>query len=150
MNIRRATVEDIDAIMAHLSQHIGSCKVRYPDPDKQSVAQTILSSFHHTSPKAVFVAECGGEVVGLAHVSASVYPFAPIVNGFIWLVYVAPEHRGGRAFASLMNAVYAWAAEKQCHNLSWTLSAGIDDEGIAACLEKRGWNRVGIDLVKGL
>ena len=148
MNLRRATLEDIDGIMAELSRHIAACKVHYPAPDKAAVAQTILSSFHHTSPMVVFVSEHEGRVIGLACAVASRYLWAQEVQAEIRLVYVAPEHRGGSAFARLMGAVGTWAKDKGAAEQSFTLSTGIDDDATAACLEKRGWKQVGVDLVK--
>lgn len=150
MNIRRATPQDIDAIMAELSRHIAACKVHYPAPDKAAVAQTILSSFHHTAPMVVFVAEHDGALTGLACAVVSRYLWAPQVQCEIRLVYVAPEHRGGTMFAQLMQAVEAWAKDKGAAEMSFTLSTGIDDDATAACLGKRGWERAGVDMVRTL
>ncbi len=150
MEIRRATLQDIDSIMSELSTHIAACKVHYPEPDKSSVAQTILSSFHHTAPMVVFVAQHSGALIGLACAVVSRYLWSQKMQCEIRLVYVSPEHRGGTAFSRLMQAVELWSQDKGADEMSFTLSTGVGDENTAEILQKRGWNRVGIDLVKSL
>lgn len=150
MEIRRATPEDLDAIVTELTRHIAACKVHYPAPDKAAVAQTILSSFHHTAPMVVFVSEHDGQLTGLACAVVSRYLWSPQVQCEIRLVYVAPEHRGGTTFSRLMQAVESWAKEKGAAEMSFTLSTGVNDEATAACLGKRGWERSGVDMVKAI
>lgn len=148
VSVRRATLEDLDGIVSMLRRHILSCPNSFPAPERECVAQTILSSFHHTSPMAVFLSYEGSDITGISCSVSSRYLWAPQMQAEIRLVYVSPDHRGGRAFLLLMGAVEAWAKEKNCIEISFALASGLNDEKTAACLEKRGFKRIGIDMVK--
>lgn len=149
MNIRRAHAGDVDRIMAILERHIAACRNWYPAPDREAVAATVLSAWHPSAPLVVLVAERDGEIAGLACAVASRYLWAEPMQAEIRLVVVEPEHRGGPGFARLLAGVEDWAVGKGAVHLSFTLASGIADEETATCLEKRGWVRSGVDMVKG-
>lgn len=149
-SVRRATLEDLDGVVSMLRRHIQSCSNSFPAPDRDCLAQTIMSSFHHTSPMLGLVAYEGSELTGIACAVSSRYLWAPQMQAEIRLVYVSPDHRAGRAFLLLMDAIEGWAKEKNCIEISFALASGLNDEKTAACLEKRGFKRIGIDMVKAL
>ncbi|MBF0094813.1 MAG: hypothetical protein HQL34_09745 [Alphaproteobacteria bacterium] len=148
--IRRATLDDLDAILAMLEDHIAACGNDYPQPERTVVAQTILSSFHHTAPLVVFLAESDGTLTGIACAVASSYLWAKLIQTEIRLVLVDPAHRGGPTFLRLVKVVRNWAEEKKSVQITFTLASGIDDERIAQTLERLGWKRTGIDMVRDL
>lgn len=152
MIVRRATLEDIDGLQAVLETHIAACGNFYPKTDRAAMAATILSLFHHTAPGVLFLATEGGDIIGMACARASRYLWSDKVQAEIVLVLVVPSHRGGRAFPKLMRVLDVWAMEKGCIEVSWTLASasGAGDERLAVHLEKRGWLRTGIDMVRAL
>ena len=152
ITVRRVTLADLDDVMAMLERHIAACSVEYPKPDRDTLTRSVLSSSHYTAPIALLVAEgADGGLAGCAAAVVSRCLWSPTLVAQIVILLVEPEHRGrGRAFLALLNAVEKWAAEKECRQITFTLSSGIDDERTARALSKRGYVRTGIDTVKYL
>lgn len=148
MIVRRAEPKDIDAILRELERHVQACCNDYPAPERDVVTYTVLSAFHHTSPTVVFVAYDGDELTGIACAVSGPYLWAKETQAEIRLIYVTPERRGGFTFSRLLHAVEQWCDEKKARKVSFTLASGIGDEETALCLERRGWKRTGIDMVK--
>lgn len=148
MNIRRATLEDIGALMEMGGGFVASCPNLYPAPERESTARSILASFHHTAPMVWLIAEEGGAIKGHAFAVASTWIWSQEVQSTIRFIDVVGGHGGGAAFLALLEAVDAWARGKGARECTFTLATGQNDERTAACLEKRGWVRTGVDLVK--
>ncbi len=150
LTIRRANLADVENIVLHLNKHIQSCKNYYPGAEKEAVALTVHSSYHHTSPMLTLLCLKDDQIIGIASVVASRYLWANKMQAEIRLVYVDPCHRGGRAFHYMMRDIEKWCIEKQCDQISFSIATGNDDENIANMLTHHGWGRDGIGLVKRL
>lgn len=151
LTTRRATLNDVDAIVFELNKHIASCKNYYPPADREAVAMTVHSSYHHTSPiLTLLCVRDDGQIIGISSVVASQYLWSRNVQAEIRLVYVVPEHRNSRAFHYMMREIYKWCVEKKCAQISFSLATGVDDDLTARLLQKRGWDQDGIGMVKRL
>lgn len=152
INIRRATLQDIDALLDIGERFVLSCQNFYPSPDRSATAQSIMSSFHHTAPMAWFVAEENGILIGMAFVIASRWIWSHDIQAELRFSYVEPEKRGGTSFYRLMDAVQEWSVSKNAREISFTIATGNadEDERLAETLQKRGWKNSGVNLVKEL
>lgn len=147
---RRAYLRDVDGIVFELNKHITSCNNYYPAAEKNAVAMTVHSSFHHTSPALSLLCVEGEKIAGMACVVASRYLWADMMQAQIIIAYVAPEYRHGRAFSMMMNDIEEWCREKKCDQISFEIASGINDEATVAMMQRRGWEKTGIGLVKRL
>ena len=73
-----------------------------------------------------FVAELGGEVVGLAHVRAFVRPLEGDTAGFLDDLFVDPTRRASGAGAALLEYLRALASEREWGVVTWITGADND------------------------
>jgi N-acetylglutamate synthase-like GNAT family acetyltransferase len=148
--VRRAVPNDLPSIMKMLGEYLAGCATSYPSPELPAAAQTLLSAFHETSPMLVLVAERDGELVGMACATSGRYLWAFAIQVEMKLILVRPDSRGGRAVLRLLEAIEQWAVSKGAVEISFAAATGKDDERTARMMEKRGYRRSGIDMVKPL
>lgn len=89
---------------------------------------------------AWFVVVSGEEVIGMigGYVCKSFFGRDKVSQDFV--VYVAPEHRGGRAFIALVRAFVAWAEQAGARKIHLASSAAITDvDGL--------YSRIGFDKI---
>lgn len=86
------------------------------------------------------VAISGEEAVGMigGYVCRSFFGKDKVAQDFV--VYVAPEHRGGRAFIALVRAFVAWAEQAGARKIHLASSAAITDVD-------RLYSRIGFDKI---
>lgn len=77
-----------------------------------------------------------GMIVGL--VSEHLFGFDKYAVDVV--VYIAPEHRGGRAFPSLVKAFEAWAIDNGVSEISLGISTEILSERTVALYQALGYN----------
>lgn len=70
-----------------------------------------------------FVAECDGEVVGLAHIRAFARPLEGDTAGFLDDLFVDPHRRGNGAGAALLEHLRSLAAERDWGVVTWITGA---------------------------
>lgn len=115
VTIRRARPADLDdaaRLWQVLQDEHAAMDARHRlDDSAPSRWRTDFNAWIASDFDRVFVAEVGGEVVGLA--TAHTYWPMPVyeqeVEAYLTELVVAPEHRGGRIGARLVEAVRAWA-----------------------------------------
>lgn len=149
--VRRATVEDVPSLIAmgqalhDESPHYGSTGFSPAKLERQFHA---LQGSLLSEPGAVFVAEEGGEVAGMAVCFAAERWFSNDVYVTDLTVYVRPEHRGGRAFPRLVQAIEAWAAGQGIKEIILGVSTEIDAERTVRWYELHGYQLSGYAMVK--
>jgi GNAT superfamily N-acetyltransferase len=115
VTIRRAVAADLDdaaRLWRGLQDEHAAMDPRHrPSDSAESRWRTDFGVWIASDVHRVLVAEVAGEVVGLA--TAHTYWPMPVyeqeMEAYLTELVVAPEHRGGRIGARLVDAVRAWA-----------------------------------------
>ncbi len=110
--------------------------------------------FHHlqgtllAEPGAVFVAEDGEQVVGMAVCVAAERWFSNDRYATDLTIYVRPERRGSSAFPKLVRAIEAWGAEQGITELILGVSTEVHAEKTVRWYERHGYHLSGYAMVK--
>ena len=140
MKIRTATREDIPA-MAELLHELFAIEVDFtPDFAVQSEGLGLLVE----NDKAhVFIAEVGGEIVGMCTCQIHVSTAKGREVGVVEDVVVDIDHRGKGVGAALMRVLEEWAAARGLARLQ--LLVDRDNPSALGFYRKQGWRATNLD-----
>jgi ribosomal protein S18 acetylase RimI-like enzyme len=107
MNIRKAQLEDVDALAGLFDQY----RIFYQQPSDKQAAKEFLSERIQRNESVIFLAFLDGKMVGFTQL----YPvFSSISMKRAWVLndlYVVPETRGSGAADALLKAAQELGAE---------------------------------------
>ncbi|MDM0072079.1 GNAT family N-acetyltransferase [Variovorax sp. J31P207] len=152
-SVRRATEADLDAMIA-MGQALHDESPRYagmafsPDKLRRLWAQLQGTLLAESDRGCVFVAEEGGEVVGMTVGIAAERWFSEERYLTDLTLYVQPAHRGGTAFRRLVGVLERWAAEQGLDQLALGVSTEIHPERTVRAYERLGYRLAGYTMVK--
>lgn len=148
--IRRATAGDVDALV-EMGRALHAESPEYRDePFEPEVLRKWLHARLVTTlladDNAVFVALVAGEIVGV--LVAIIVPrwFNSRRIAAELTLYVAPAHRGGRAFPRLVEAYKAWAEGEGATRAALGISTGIHPERTVRAYQRLGAKLDGYNL----
>lgn len=134
MEIRPATIEDLPSIFEVYSEV--ASEARWIGAELPLDKEARVASWHSyfTTPGSVmFVAEDGGEIVGMADLKAR----GPAELG----MFVSSNHRGKGIGAALLDACIEWAKANGHYKMA--LQVWPHNEAAIALYESRGFEREG-------
>jgi GNAT superfamily N-acetyltransferase len=150
-DVRRATAADFPALIA-MGRALHDESPRYRDkpfnPDKLLRMGARLQGTLLSEDAAIFVAESGGQPVGMAIpvIAERFFNDERFVTDLT--VYVKPEHRGSSAFFRLIRALEAWATEQGVEDKALGVSTEIHADKTVRAYEKLGYRLAGYTMVK--
>jgi GNAT superfamily N-acetyltransferase len=97
-----------------------------------------------------FVAERAGQVIGMMVVGMAERFFGGDLYVTDLTLYVKPEHRGGLAFARLVQAAEAWARERGVRDACFGVSTEVHAERTVHAYQRMGYRLTGYTLTKTL
>jgi GNAT superfamily N-acetyltransferase len=151
MNIRHATAEDLDALIA-MGQALHDESPRYQhmaySPRKLRTLFGQLTGSILTPAGCVFVAERNGEVVGMTVGLIADRWFSEERFLTDLTLYVKPEHRRGTTFMRLVRALEQWAAAEGIADLALGVSTEIHAARTVEAYESMGYRLAGYTMVK--
>ncbi len=98
-------------------------------------------------PKACFVAETGGEIVGFVSVTEQEH-WSGVVDGYVGELVVAAEHSGQGIGGRLMEYAETWSSERGLTHL--TLATGAANQAARGFYGSRGYLEEDVRLTKRL
>lgn len=147
MIIRRAAIEDLDALIAlGAAMHAESprySRLPFSEERVRAIAEHVISQ----GIALVAVSAMGG-IVGMLAGIVSQHWFSTALIASDLVFYVAPEHRGGRAFFRLVREFEYQAAERGASEVQIGLSTEVNTEAAAGCCERLGFRRGSVGMVK--
>jgi GNAT superfamily N-acetyltransferase len=149
--IRRATAADFPALVAlghDLARESPKYQTKGYSPEKTAaLGERLLAMPEHAQ---ILVAESGGEAVGMMVIAIAERFFSDECYVTDFTLYVKPEHRGGLAFARLVQAAEAWARERGIRDACFGVSTEIDAERTVCAYQRMGYRLTGYTLTKTL
>jgi GNAT superfamily N-acetyltransferase len=149
--VRRATDGDLDILVEMgRAMHAESPAYRVTPYDECKVREVYqqLKGTLLTEAGCSFVAEEGGEIVGMAVAMASQHWFNRERMVTDLVVFVRPERRGGSAFRRLVRSLEQWTREQGITDLVVGISTGVHAERTAAAYAAMGFEPFSISLRK--
>ncbi len=95
-----------------------------------------------------FVVEKEGKLVGMLLGYVTEYFFSEERIATDLVVYVRPEHRGGRTFSQLVHAFERWAASKGVREIMFGISTEVHVEATTGAYERMGYAAMGRLVLK--
>jgi GNAT superfamily N-acetyltransferase len=149
--IRRAEDHDLEALIA-MGQALHDESPRYQgmafNPEKLRRLYHALKGTLLAETGAVFVAELGGEVIGMCVCKAVDRWFSDELFVTDLTLYVKPAHRGGMTGPRLIRAMERWAQEQGIADLAFGVSTEIHAAQTVAMYERMGYRLAGYTMVK--
>lgn len=152
--VRRATPADTPALI-ELGRAMHAESPRYREmPFSEARLQALSARLHHgtllVEDAAIFVAEAGGAPVGMAIVFLDelLLSDAKFVTDLV--VYLKPEHRGGRLFLKLVRAFEEWARQQGVREIVLGVSTGVHAEQTVNAYRRLGYEPAGNTCTKDL
>lgn len=144
--IRPAVIDDLQALLKLAERmHEESPRFSRVPPSRTRMSQTLIRLMSDTYGFA-WVAEDDGEPVGMMLGLAAPHWGCEALAACDLLLYVLPEHRGGRTAPALVERFRDWTREIGCHLVTVGVTAGINNEGAARLYERQGFTRCGVLL----
>lgn len=137
MTVRLASEADLPALTALVEDY--ACEVDPGGVAFESVAIRRSLRLLVAAPRAaVWIAERGGEPVGICAAELSVARWSDVILAELVILFVRSVARGGVVPARLLGAFEAWASGCGARHL------GITDTGavLGPVLQRRGWRPV--------
>lgn len=151
--VRRATAADTPALIA-MGRALHAESPRYRDmPFSEAKLARLAARLQGTllaEDAGVFVAEAGGEPVGMAVVILAERWFNEERFATDLTMYVKPEHRGGRLFLRLVQAMEDWARAQGVRDIAIGVSTEIHPQRTVHAYERLGYTLTGHTLTKTL
>ena len=126
LTIRTTCAADAEALCALRVEGLGAHPTAFVTTVEEALAEDWVKRAAEGNGEglsAIFVAEAGGQLVGMTGIVAS--PREKLRHSaFIWGVYVRPAWRGGRLAERLVDAAVAWAERKGCTIVRLGVTAG--------------------------
>lgn len=145
-SVRTADAGDVAGVVALArAMHAESPVYRVRPFDPHKTAATFLGAL---PAGGAFVAESGGRIVGLMVGYLAEDFFGSAVIAGEYALYVLPEARGGTSAVRLLEAFEAWARRAGAVGGFLGVTAGIDDERVAALYMKLGYRPAGAAFAK--
>lgn len=127
INIRDATVDDVETIIALGEQMHIECLEFYPpiDPEhtRKYLTMAVTAEFF-----LVALAEDNGLPVGFTMAVAGPYAFSPALRASSDILFVLPSRRGGSAAIRLVERFKEWADEMGVGSATMSVATGIAPE----------------------
>lgn len=95
----------------------------------------------------LILAERDGQLIGMAVVVAGAHFFSAAKAATVQLIYVHPDHRGGRAVVLLLRALRRWAAEAGAADPHINSTTAIDAARTDRFLRRMGFRQTGGNYV---
>lgn len=153
VEIRRARPGDIEALIA-MGRALHDESPRYQGkgykPEKLRALAGHLQGSLLTEQAAIFVADDGGELVGMfvAVIAERWYCDERYMTDLT--VYVKPERRGGTVFFRLVRAAEAWARVQGLPESVLGVSTEVHPERTVCAYERLGYTLAGYTMIKSL
>ncbi len=126
--VRPAGVPDIPAISdLYGEMHAESPQSRIRLQPGRIISH-LKSALEQPRPEEVFLLaeETGGKIAGVLSGHVTEYFFSRARIAMSHMFHLTPEHREGAAARILLQAFRSWAAQRDCRELSLSLTSGID------------------------
>lgn len=128
IEVRPAGVPDVPAI----SGLFGKMHAESPQSGIRlqpgRIISHLKSALEQPRPEAIFLLaeEAGGRIAGFLSGHVTEYFFSRARIAMSHLFHLTPEHREGAAAGILLQGLRSWAEERDCRELSLSLTSGID------------------------
>jgi GNAT superfamily N-acetyltransferase len=143
VNIRQATVADIDSMSMLLAQLFSIEQDFSPDDSKQRLG---LEKLLEASDAYLVVAEHDGDVVGMATLQVLISTAEGGLCGLIEDVVVSETCRGRGIGQALMDHLLQWAHKKELTRLQ--LLADRDNQPALVFYQSHGWSATNLIALK--
>lgn len=151
--VRRAGAADVPAMIA-MGRALAAESPKYRrmgfDEAKLEALGQRLEGTLLAENGCMLVAEHAGEVVGMMVLVLAERWFSGDLYMTDLTLYVKPEHRGGFAFARLVQAGEAWARRRGVADVCLGVSTEIDAERTVCAYQRLGYRLTGYTLTKTL
>ena len=148
MSIRRATVDDLDAIVDMGQRFIAFGPLgKYVTADREQLRAGVAAFLQ---VGAWFLAEINGRTVGMLACAVAPMWFAPhilVAHELAW--WVDEEARGSSAAIRLVRAYEEWAHEQGAHVVAMSQLVAENGEQVGRMLRKLGYEPSEMTYVKG-
>jgi GNAT superfamily N-acetyltransferase len=149
LRIRPATRDDLETVVALrlslLEEHRDNPVYNRRRPDAPARARRLFASQLDSGHETTFLAERGGETVGILRCVSS--QGSPLLepNGYCYVssVFVVPRARRGGVMRALVARAVAWARERGFNEIRLHSVAGHDGSNAA-------WDAAGFEVVEHL
>lgn len=151
--VRRATAADTPALI-ELGRAMHAESPRYRDmPFSETRLQALAARLHSSGTllveeAALFIAEADGKPVGMAIVFIDEPLLSDAKFATDLVVYLKPEHRGGRLFLKLVRAFEAWAIQQGARQIVLGVSTGVHSEQTVNAYRRLGYQPAGNTCTK--
>lgn len=145
--VRPATLDDLDTVvmlrLALLREHSTNRIYSRLRPDAPQRARRLFAAQISSAQEVTFLAERGGEVVGILRCIESVGSplLYPDRYGYVSSVYVRPEARRGGVLKRLLAQAERWCARRGLHELR--LHSTVEGES-----GNRAWSALGFEIAE--
>lgn len=151
--IRRATTADAQA-MIDMGRALALESPKYRgmefDEAKLMAFGERINSALMSRLACSFIAERAGKAVGMMVVAMAERFFGGDLYVTDVTLYVKPEHRGGLAFARLVQAAETWARDRGVRDACFGVSTEVDAERTVHAYQRMGYRLTGYTLTKTL
>lgn len=149
--IRFATLADIPAIV-EMARELARESPKYSQHGFNADKTRALAERLTTAPAGacMLVAERAGQVIGmmaLAVVERFISDGAFVTDVTL---FIRPEHRGGFAFARLVDAAEKWARDQGVQDVCFGVSTQVHAERTVCAYQRKGYTLSGYTLTKTL
>lgn len=143
-DVRLAQLADVAAIVEMgRAMHAESPTYRDTSFDPDKVARLAEALIGGDAPGVLLVATARGELAGLFAGVAVQRWFGDDWVATDIAVYVKPDHRGGSAFARLVRAFEAWAADRGIPEVTIGVTTGVHAERTVHAYQRLGYTLAG-------
>ena len=133
MNIRQATIADLDALVPLFDGY----RQFYKQPSNPEAARAFLADRFHHQQSVIFLAEAEGKALGFTQLYPTFSSISMARSIILNDLFVAPEARGLGVGKALLQTARDHAASNGIARLS--LSTSHDNKAAQALYEQQGW-----------
>lgn len=146
-DIRQANIDDIDELVA-LGFRMKQESPRYRDKGYSGMKVRELLQALLASPDGIVLVATDGGIIGMVWAMVTTEFFSLDRKAVEFVVYVAPEHRGGTTGVRLVRAFEDAAAIRGAQYIVLGISTGINADRTERLYERMGYEVAGTSLLK--
>ena len=146
ITIRKGKPYDVSNLCRLLEQTIPDGDGYYPEPDQNMAIQWVTSILNEGY---VLVAEKSGRLIGTVAVTDFCFPWSPKRYLYVDWMYVSKSFRDGGVFAGLMQALHAFADEREAP-IYGGISSGRDARLKDRLMTMNGYHYLGGQFIRDL
>ena len=145
-DIRQGDMDDIPSlILLGKRMHEESPRFRNMDYSEEKCVQLGQALVNQGG---MFIAECSGEAVGMVLGAVTSHFFGHDLMATDFVVYIAPEHRGGSLIVRMLKKYEAWAFSIGAKVISFGVSTEVAAERTGELYKRLGYRITGSIAVK--